>query len=119
MLGVDGSANTQGSAGPQTCAQAPLGLFGLHPIEMCPFPEGEGASPSPTPPLESDLFVPNCDLLPSQHGEEHGEGRQLEARKKVLAGYLSSSLTECLNSCPPHTASVFWADFQKSSRSLG
>ena len=43
MLGVDGSANTQGSGGPQTCAQAPLGLFGLHPIEMCPFPEGEGA----------------------------------------------------------------------------
>ena len=66
MLGVVGNADTQSSGEPQTCAQAPLGHFGLYPIEMCHFPEGEGASPSPTPPLESDLFVPNCDLLPSQ-----------------------------------------------------
>lgn len=83
MLGVDGSANTQGSGGPQTCAQAPLGLFGLHPIEMCPFPEGEGASPSPTPPLESDLFVPNCDLLPSRQvawGGKAIRGREEGAR---------------------------------------
>ena len=67
------------------------------------------ALPPPHPWSLTYLF-PTVTSCPADRW--HGEGRQLEAGRKVLAGYLSSSLTECLSSCPPHADSVFWVDFQ-------
>ena len=75
MLGVVGNADTQSSGEPQTCAQAPLGLFGLYPIEMCHFPEGEGASPSPTHPWNLTYLFPTVTPCPADRW--HGGGQAI------------------------------------------